>query len=109
MLDSRGRPVPGIYKKNDRFVGGYNCPVTGRWTMKHLAAKDLSAARKEREALLAGLREGRVAANNDSTVGGGLHGLAVSSRRILERTAKHEQGRARPPPRGDHDEAGAGT
>ena len=69
-LDSRGRPVPGLYTKNGNFIAGYNCPVTGRWTMKSLDAKDLSAAKRERESLLAGLREGRVAARNDSTVAG---------------------------------------
>ena len=91
VLDSRGRPVPGIYVKNGRYSAGYNCPTTGKWRMQSLAAKDLSGARKERESLLSGLREGRVAARNDSTVEGVFKDWQ-SSRRISERTAENEQG-----------------
>ena len=91
VLDSRGRPVPGLYTKNGNFIAGYACPVTGRWTMKSLDAKDLSAAKRERESLLSGLREGRVAAKNDSTVAAVFTDWQ-SSRRISERTAANEQG-----------------
>ncbi len=59
-LDSRGRPVPGLYVRDGRFIAGFK--RNGRWTMQTLAAETLTEARRERESLLAGLREGRVAA-----------------------------------------------
>jgi hypothetical protein len=58
-LDSRGRPVPGLYVRDGRFITGYM--LDGRWMMRTLLADTLTEARRERESLLAGLREGRVA------------------------------------------------
>src|SRR5262245_28949148 len=89
VLDSRGRAVSGIYKKGGSFIAGYRCPVSGAWRMKALDAKDLSAAKREREALVTGLREGRIAAKNDSTVEAILADWQ-SSRRISDRTVAHE-------------------
>lgn len=59
-LDSRARPVPGIYTRDGRFIAGFK--LDGRWTMRTLEAETLTEARRERESLLAGLREGRIAA-----------------------------------------------
>jgi len=90
VLDSRGRPVPGLYVKNGNFIAGFNDPTSGKWRMQSLSAKDLSAARRERESLLSGLREGRIAAKNDSTVSGVFTDWQ-QSRRISERTARNER------------------
>jgi integrase len=57
--DSRGRQVPGIYVRDGIYSAGYGCPQTGRWRIVNLTANTLTAARRERESLLAGLREGR--------------------------------------------------
>lgn len=55
-LDSRGRPVPGLYQRDGRLIAGFK--LDGRWMMKTLEAETLTDARRERESLLAGLREG---------------------------------------------------
>ena len=60
--DSRGRPVPGLYVRDGRFVAGLS--TEGRWTLRTLAAETLTEARRERESILAGLREGRIAQRN---------------------------------------------
>src|SRR4029079_17714314 len=67
-LDSRGRPVPGLYVRDGRFIAGFNCPQTRRWRMVTLEAETLTEARREREALLAGLRDGRTRAPSETTV-----------------------------------------
>ncbi len=64
-LDSRGRPVKGIYTRDGRFVAGYK--RDGRWTMQTLEAETLTEARRERDGLLAGLREGRISAPSGAT------------------------------------------
>ena len=69
--------------------------------MKSLDANDLSAAKKERESPVTGLREGRVAAKNDSTVAS-VFSDSQSSRRISKRTVRHAAAPARPAPLGDH-------
>jgi integrase len=58
--DSRGRPVPGLYVRDGRFIAG--AKIDGHWTMHTLDAETLTDARRERESWLAGLREGRIAA-----------------------------------------------
>jgi hypothetical protein len=32
--DSRGRPVPGLYVRDGRYIAGFQCPQTGRWRMR---------------------------------------------------------------------------
>ena len=86
--DSRGRPIPGLYVRDGKFSCGFQ--NGGRWQMVNLRATTITEAKRERESLLAGLREGRVAAKDDATF------LAVfeewqSSRTISARTAEHER------------------
>jgi integrase len=87
-LDSRGRPVPGLYVRDGRFIAGYK--RDGRWTMKTLDAETLTEARRERDSLLSGLREGRIAAPARATFED-LFTDYQASRRLSERTKAHEQ------------------
>ena len=68
-LDSRGRPVPGLYIRDGRYIAGFNCPQSGRWRMVTLDADTLTEARRERDGLLAGLREGRTRRRSATTFG----------------------------------------
>jgi integrase len=86
--DTRGRPVPGIYERDGRYVAGYS--VAGRWTMTTLSAETLTEARRERESLIAGHREGRIAARSTTTFSD-VFTEWQASRVIAERTAEHER------------------
>jgi integrase len=86
--DSRGRPVPGIYVRDGRYIAGGM--VDGRWTMHNLDADTLTEARHERESWLAGLREGRIAAPDRATFADVFADWQVA-RNLSERTRKHEQ------------------
>src|SRR6516165_8754645 len=61
-LDSRGRPVPGLYVRDGRFIAGFRCPQTDKWRMQTLSAETLTDAKRERESILSALREQRLAA-----------------------------------------------
>jgi integrase len=88
-LDSRGRPVPGIYMRpGEGFYAGLQ--VDGRWTMQRLAARTLTEAKRERASLLAALDEGRAVARDGSTFES-LFTEWQGARRISERTAEHER------------------
>jgi integrase len=89
-LDSRGRPVPGLYVRDSRFIAGYQCPQSGRWRMQTLSADTLTDARRERDSLLASLREQRRAAPTALTVAD-LFAEYQAARRLSERTRAHEQ------------------
>jgi integrase len=89
-LDSRGRPVPGLYTRDNRFIAGFQCPQTGKWRMQALTADTLTDARRERSSLLAGLREQRVAAPDTATF------MVIftdyqAARSLSARTRAHEQ------------------
>ena len=86
--DSRGRPVAGLYIRDGRYIAGYK--LDGRWTMKTLDAETLTEARRERESLLAGLREGRIAAPASATFAD-VFAEHQDSRKLSERTRAHEQ------------------
>jgi integrase len=87
-LDSRGRPVPGLYVRDGRFIAGWK--QDGRWTMRTLTADTLTDARCERESLLAGLREGRIAAPDRTTFREAFEEYQ-GARSLSERTRDHEQ------------------
>jgi integrase len=87
-FDSRGRPVPGLYVRDRRFIAGMK--LDGRWTMKTLCAETLTDARREREGLLAGLREGRIAAP-DTVTFAEVFTEYQDARTLSERTRSHEQ------------------
>ena len=86
--DSRGRPVPGLYVRDGRFVAGFS--VEGKWQTKTLVAETLTEARRERESLLAGLREGRIAQRTGATFGECFDEFQ-GSRQLSERTRLHER------------------
>ncbi len=87
-LDSRGRPVPGLYVRDGRYIAGFK--LAGRWTMRTLDAETLTEARRARESLLAGLREGRIAAPATATFRD-VFDEFQASRRLAERTRMHER------------------
>jgi integrase len=68
-LKRRRRMAPGIYVKNGVYIAGFNDPKTGRWTMPTLKAATLTAAKRERAALLSALGEGRAASRSKLTFG----------------------------------------
>jgi len=86
--DSRGRPVPGLYVRDGRFVAGFS--IEGRWNMRRLDAETLTEARRERESLLAGLREGRIAQRDGATFAD-LFAQYQDARQPSERTREHER------------------
>jgi hypothetical protein len=88
--DSRGRPVTGVYIRDGVYSAGFTCPQTGRWRFQNLAAKTLTAARREREHLLAGLREGRTAAPSSVTFADAFTDYQAS-RKLSTRTLDHER------------------
>jgi integrase len=85
--DSRGRPVPGLYTRDGRYIAGFK--HDGRWMMWTLDADTLTEARRERESLLAGLREGRIAAPAETTFEQ-LFRDWQDARDLSERTRAHE-------------------
>ncbi len=87
-LDSRGRPVPGLYIRDGRFIAGYK--LNGRWTMRTLNAETLTEARRERASLLAGLREGRIAAPAAATFAE-VFTEYLAARNLSTRTREHER------------------
>src|SRR5918995_5875742 len=64
-LDSRGRPVPGLYVRDGRYIAGYQ--QNDKWRMQTLKATTLTEAKRERQSLVSGLREGRVASPDGTT------------------------------------------
>lgn len=90
--DSRGRAVPGIYVREGRFIAGFNCPQTHQWRMQTLSAETLTEARRERDSLLAGLREARIAAPDTATFDN-VFLQFQDARSLSARTRAHEQHR----------------
>jgi integrase len=86
-LDSRGRPVPGLYERDGRFIAGYK--LAGKLHMTTLEAETLTEARRERESLLAARREGRTSAPSQRTFED-LFDEWQRARDLSERTRKHE-------------------
>ena len=86
--DSRGRPVPGIYRRDGLYIAG--AMVDGRWTMKTLEAETLTEARQARESWLAGLREGRIATPDRATFAD-VFAEHQDARTLSARTQKHER------------------
>jgi integrase len=88
----RVRVAPGIYMQDGSYRAGFREPGSGRWRTQKLQATTLRAAKKERESLLSGLREGRLAARSEIT----LDQLAdewVATRRgrVSERTVEYDE------------------
>ena len=64
--------------------------IGGKWTMRTLEAETLTDARRERDALLAGLREGRIAPPTATTFGD-VFKKYQQARSLSERTREHER------------------
>src|SRR5215213_10134427 len=91
VLDSRGRAVPGIYSRDGHYIAGYRCPQSGgKWRMVTLNAETLTEAKRERAAILAGLRDGSTRAPDGVTVAA-LFADFQESRNLSERTREHER------------------
>lgn len=86
--DSRGRPVPGLYLRDGRYVAGAR--IGGRWRMRTLDAATLTEARRERDSWLAGLREGRIPAPERATFAE-VFAEYQAARQLSERTLAHER------------------
>jgi hypothetical protein len=86
--DSQGRPVRGIYLRDGRFIAGFE--TGGKWRMRTLDAATLTEARRERESLLAGLREGRTPAPDSLSVRD-LFDDYRQARDLSARTDAHER------------------
>jgi integrase len=91
-LDSRGRPVKGLYVRDGKFVAGIQ--EAGRWTMRTLDAATLTEARREREALIADLAAGRAAPRSGVTFADAFADWQ-RSRALSERTIRDERAVAR--------------
>lgn len=86
--DSRGRPVQGLYVRDGRYIAGFR--IEGRWHMRNLVASTLTEARRERDSMLVGLREGRVAPPSRQTFAEAFADYQ-ESRKLSERTIRHER------------------
>lgn len=83
----RTRVAPGIYLQDGSYRAGFREPGSGRWRTQKLKATTLRAAKTERESLLAALREGRLAARSEITLGALCdEWLATRQGRVPERT-----------------------
>jgi integrase len=87
-LDSRGRRVRGIFVRDGIYIAGYK--HDRRWRMVKLNATTITEARRERESLLAGLREGRTPAPNTLTFERAFEEYQ-DSRVLAQRTLGHER------------------
>jgi integrase len=77
-----------LYVRDGRFVAGFS--IEGRWNMRTLEAETLTEARRERESVLAGLREGRIARRDGATFGD-CFAEYQDARQLSERTREHER------------------
>ena len=84
--------MPGIYiRPGEGYLAGFQ--VNGRWTMQKLTATSLTEAKRERASLLAGIREGRVAAKDDAT----FAAVFIEYQNARNLSERHAGSRAVPP------------
>ena len=88
VRDGKGNPIPGLYRRDDRFIAGFQ--EDGRWRMRTLKATTLTEAKRERASLIVGLSEGRIASADNSTFAEVFEEWQAG-RTITERTAEHER------------------
>jgi integrase len=88
----RVRVAPGIYEQDGSYRAGFREPGSGRWRTQKLQATTLRGAKKERESLLAALREGRRAVRSDITLGALCDEWLETRRgRVAPRTLEHDE------------------
>ena len=80
--------TPGIYKRDNTYYAGYS--LYGKWTITALDAESVTEAKKARESLLAGLREGRIAQRNGARFSECFDEYQ-GARSLSERTREHER------------------
>jgi integrase len=88
VRDGKGNPLSGLYRRDDKYIAGYQ--ENGRWRTRTLKAATLTEAKRERTALVVGLREGRIASADNSTFAEVFEEWQLG-RTIAERTAEHER------------------
>lgn len=88
--DTNGRPVKGLYVRDQVFSAGFQCPQTGKWRIQTLRAETLTEARRQRDALLSGLRDGRALAPDTATFAD-LFADYLDARSLSDRTRTHER------------------
>ena len=88
VRDGKGNPIPGLYRRDDKYIAGFQ--ESGRWRTRKLKATTVSEAKRERASLVVGLREGRIASADNSTFAEVFEEWQLG-RTISERTAEHER------------------
>ena len=86
--DSRGRPITGLYIRDGKYSCGFQ--AGDKWQMVNLQATTITEAKREQASLVAGLREGRIAARDDATFRIVFEEWQ-ESRELSERTREHER------------------
>ena len=85
--------APGIYTQDGSYRAGFREPGSGRWRTQKLRATTLREAKKERASILAALREGRIAARSEITLGAlSDDWLATRLGNVSERTYEYDEG-----------------
>jgi integrase len=87
----RQKVAPGIHAQGKSLFANYREPATGRQRFKKLKAQTVREARKERESILAALREGRLAARSEITLAALCdEWLATREGRVAPRTHEYD-------------------
>lgn len=88
VRDGKGNPIPGLYRRDDKFIAGYQ--EHGSWKTQTLKATSVMEAKRQRASLIVGLREGRIASADNSTFAEVFEEWQ-RGRTIGERTAEGER------------------
>jgi integrase len=89
----RVKVAPGIYRQDRSLFANYREPVSNRPRFTKLQASTIRDAKKERESLLAALREGRRARRSEITVASFCcEWLETRQGRVAERTYEYDEG-----------------
>jgi integrase len=89
----RVRVAPGVYRQNGALFAHYREPGNGRMRFTKLNAATVRDARKERESILAALREGRKAPRSETTVEALCRDwLATRDGHVAARSYEYDQG-----------------
>ena len=89
----RTRVAPGIYRQDGALFANYREPGNGRPRFTKLQASTIRNAKKERESILAALREGRRARRSEITVTAFCREWLDTRRgRVADRTYEYDEG-----------------
>jgi integrase len=88
----RVKVVPGIYRQDGALFANYREPGDGRSRFTKLKATTIRDAKRERESILAALREGRLAARSETTLAVLCdEWLATRRGRVAVRTLEYDE------------------